>query len=196
MLTDSVPTHTPPFCLCQANASRGTDTPYRHMTQSWVLSLFFDCENGGMLSWAGSGWPAAGLPVLHCPNATTIAEVRGALKRGDIFMHAFPHNGEASTYPDVSLFNAALDMASTLSAELGIKPPTAVSQRDVPGWTRAAIPLLSKRGINGLSFGAGTSALHAGRSREERQRRGGEGRDGGASREPLHGDRLTRAAPW
>ena len=29
----------------------GTDTPYRHMTQPWVLSLFFDCEHSGMLSW-------------------------------------------------------------------------------------------------------------------------------------------------
>jgi hypothetical protein len=31
-----------------------------------------------------------------------------------------------------------------------------VSQRDVPGWSRATIPLLAKRGIQGLSFGAGT----------------------------------------
>lgn len=43
-----------------SKASRGTDTPYRHMTQSWVLSLFFDCQNGGMLSWLGSGWSAPG----------------------------------------------------------------------------------------------------------------------------------------
>ena len=30
-----------------------------------------------------------------------------------------------------------------------------MSQRDVPGWTRATIPLLARRGINGLSVGAG-----------------------------------------
>ena len=32
----------------------------------------------------------------------------------------------------------------------------AVSQRDVPGWTRATLPLLRKHGIIGVSFGAGT----------------------------------------
>ena len=31
-----------------------------------------------------------------------------------------------------------------------------VSQRDVPGWTRATLPLLRKHGIVGVSFGAGT----------------------------------------
>jgi len=34
--------------------------------------------------------------------------------------------------------------------------PVAVSQRDVPGWTRATLPLLRKHGILGVSFGAGT----------------------------------------
>lgn len=70
-------------------------------------------------------------------------------------MHGFPHNGEASTFPDASLFDAALAMPQQLAADLGIAPPTVVSQRDVPGWTRAAIPLLARRGITGLSIGAG-----------------------------------------
>ncbi len=118
-----------------ANESRGTSYPYRHMTQSLVLSLFFDCENAGMLSWPGSGWEAPGTPVLHCPNETTIQEVRAALQRGDIHMHAFPHDGEASYYPDPSMFDAALGVAAALSADLGIPPPRSVSQRDVPGWT-------------------------------------------------------------
>lgn len=93
--------------------------------------------------------------MLHCPNKTTLAAVRGALQRGDLFMHAFPHNGEASAFPDASLFDAALGMSQALALDLNITAPTAVSQRDVPGWTRAAIPILHRRGINGLSFGAG-----------------------------------------
>lgn len=40
--------------------------------------------------------------------------------------------------------------------ELGLPRPTSVSQRDVPGWSRASLPLLNKHGIHGLSFGAGT----------------------------------------
>ena len=71
-------------------------------------------------------------------------------------MQAFPHDGEASAFPSASLFDAALGIARSLSSDLDIPQPTAVSQRDVPGWTRATIPLLTKRGIQGLSFGAGT----------------------------------------
>jgi hypothetical protein len=143
-----------PKAASLANAMRGSSTPYKHMTQPFLLALFFDCENAGLRSWPGSGWPE-NVPVLHCPNATTRAAVRGALQRGDIFFHGFPHNAQASAYPDAGLFDAALGIAASLSDELGIQRPTAVSQRDVPGWTRATIPLLARRGINGLSFGAG-----------------------------------------
>jgi hypothetical protein len=44
----------------------------------------------------------------------------------------------------------------SLSEQLGIPPPRAVSQRDVPGWTRAALPHLARHNVTGLSFGAGT----------------------------------------
>jgi hypothetical protein len=143
-----------PNAVSLANKMRGTSTPYRHMTQPFVLSLFFDCENAGLRSWPGSGWPDD-TPVLHCPNASTIAAVRGAIQRGDIFYHGFPHNAQASAFPDAGLFDAALNVAAELSNDLGVPTPKAVSQRDVPGWTRATIPLLAKRGIHGLSFGAG-----------------------------------------
>eukprot|EP00040_Diaphanoeca_grandis_P003118 m.23826 g.23826 ORF g.23826 m.23826 type:complete len:790 (+) comp14371_c0_seq1:140-2509(+) len=143
------------LAVANANATRNTSTPYRYLSQPWILSIFFDCENTGIVSWPGSGWRDAAMPVLHCPNATTIAEVRGALQRGDIFTHAFPNNAEASYFSDASLFDAALAIAADLSASLGIPAPRSVSQRDVPGWTRAAIPLLAKRNITGLSFGAG-----------------------------------------
>ena len=126
------------------------------MTQSWVASLYLDCANAGMLSWPGNGAARSGLPVLHCPNATAVEDFKAALQRGDIFMHAFAHDGEASYYPDASLFEAGITMASRICDELGIARPTAVSQRDVPGWTRATLPLLNKHGITGLSFGAGT----------------------------------------
>ena len=133
-----------------ANASRGSATPYRHMVQPWIVSVLLDCERAGLYAWPGSGWASAPTPtpVLHCPNATALAQVRAALVRGDLFFHAFPHNAETAAFPDAGLFDAALAMPQALAAELGIAAPTAVSQRDVPGWTRAAIPLLARRGIN------------------------------------------------
>ena len=74
-----------------------------------VLAMFLDCEQAGMHSWPGSGWPAptdvTGMPLaLHCPNASTVAEVRGAVARGDIFFHAFPHNAEVRLpVPQISI---------------------------------------------------------------------------------------------
>jgi hypothetical protein len=143
-----------------ANQTRGSHVRYRHMVQPWLLSLFLSCDDhpsgAGMRSWPGSGWAATNLPVLHCPNASAVEEVKAALRRGDIFFHAFPHDAQASAFCDATLFEAALELPRRLSAQLGLPPPIAVSTRDVPGWTRATIPLLASRNITGISFGAGT----------------------------------------
>ena len=59
---------------------------YKYMAQPWVLSLFFDCNRSGL-----TGWPQ--LPgdvltrdydVLHCPNASMLELVKGAIQRGDM----------------------------------------------------------------------------------------------------------------
>lgn len=127
------------------------------MTHSWLASLYLDCGRGGMRFWPGIGAPAkAGAPSIHCPNATSAAAFRAALGRGDIYFHGFAHNAQASSYPDASLFEAGIEMGERLADEVGVPRPTVVSQRDVPGWTRATLPLLNKHGIRGLSFGAGT----------------------------------------
>jgi hypothetical protein len=97
------------IALAEESRQNGT-TPYTYMTQSWVASLYLDCANAGMLSWPGGGG-AIGRPTLHCPNATAVAAFKAALKRGDIFLHGFPHDGEASYFPDASLFESALTMA-------------------------------------------------------------------------------------
>jgi hypothetical protein len=145
-----------PEAIAIAKEGRKNGTAYSYMTQSWVASLYLDCGNAGWESWPGSGATEVGAPLLHCPNASAVAAFRAALKAGDIFLHAFPHDGEASYYPDTSLFESALAMAKTIADDVGIAAPISVSQRDVPGWTRAALPLLNKHGIVGLSFGAGT----------------------------------------
>ena len=136
-----------------ANAGAGVS----FMIQPWIVSVYLDCSKAGMLFWPelGHGF-TAGVSSLHCPNSSSVAALRTALKRGDIVLHAFAHNAEASTYPDASLFEAGIEVGERLADELGIARPTVVSQRDVPGWTRATLPLLNKHGIHGLSFGAGT----------------------------------------
>jgi hypothetical protein len=44
---------------------------------------------------AGSGHAAIGTPTLHCPNASAIAGVKAALRRGDLFFHGFSSDNEA-----------------------------------------------------------------------------------------------------
>ena len=62
---------------------------------------------------------------------------------------------------------APLSLPLPLPLYLSISPPLSLSYADIvffwimvhiqsKGWTRATIPLLSKRGINGISFGSGT----------------------------------------
>ena len=109
-----------PRAIALAEEGRRNGTAYSYMTQSWVVSLYLDCPNAGMMSWPGNGAESVGRPNLHCPNASSIAAFKAALKRGDVFFHAFPHDGEASYYPDASLFESALSMAETLSSDLGI----------------------------------------------------------------------------
>ena len=48
---------------------------------------------------------------LHQKDAW-VRVTEAALKRGDIFFHAFAHNAEASTYPDASLFEAGIEVSS------------------------------------------------------------------------------------
>ena len=146
-----------PSAIANAAAGRAAGVKYTYMTQSWIASLYLDCENAGMTLWPELGSAVkAGASSLHCPNATSVAAFKSALKSGDIYFHAFAHNAEVSTYSDASMFEAGIEMGERLSDEFDTPRPIAVSQRDVPGWTRGALPLLNKHGVVGLSFGAGT----------------------------------------
>ena len=62
---------------------------YIYMTQPWVVAFFMDCINTGMRDWRN---PEGGLgpEIIQCPNATVVEKFKAAVKRGDIFWHAFP----------------------------------------------------------------------------------------------------------
>ena len=86
-----------------------------------------------MRSWPGSGHTKPGMPTLHCPNSSAVAKFKAALQSGDVFYHGFAHDGEASYYPDASLFEAGIMVGEAIADELGFPRPRAISQRDVPG---------------------------------------------------------------
>jgi hypothetical protein len=89
---------------------------------------------------------------IHCPNATTLAAFRQAVNDQVFWWHAFPFNAEPETY-DPSLFKSALATAKRLAGQFNKKAPIALSQRDVPGMTRAVVPILRQAGIEAITVG-------------------------------------------
>ena len=79
------------------------------------------------------------LPLYHdVPQLLQVATFKRAVTMGDIVWHAAPTDQQAGYFPNAGLFEAGLALNEHLAAGLGVKPSTAVSTRDVPGWTRAA----------------------------------------------------------
>ena len=110
---------------------------YIWMTQSWIISLYLDCP------------PHMG---LQCPSADDQAALRKAIAAGDITYHAYPFNAELE-FMEPSLLSFGFEMTHALDDALGVPRKTVMSQRDVPGSTRAAVPLLVANGVHAISFG-------------------------------------------
>lgn len=93
---------------------------------------------------------------IICPNASLVADVIAAVEAGVITWHAYPHNAELEL-TDASLFQEGLASVRRLDARF--KSPAArkqkivASQRDVPGLTRGAVPLLAAAGVKAFSVG-------------------------------------------
>eukprot|EP00041_Stephanoeca_diplocostata_P034203 m.1150901 g.1150901 ORF g.1150901 m.1150901 type:complete len:780 (+) comp24479_c0_seq2:116-2455(+) len=108
------------------------------MFQSWVVSMYLDCP------------PGMG---LHCPSPTQIADFESAVNARDITWHAFPHNAELEMMSP-ALIEAGLALTWELDDRFKMPRKKLLSQRDVPGMTRALVPILSNAGVNAISIGA------------------------------------------
>lgn len=110
----------------------------KFLAQSWVVSLFLDCPPG--------------LPGLICPSAGELSNFTRAVQAGYIYWHAFPFNGEPELMsPD--MFLAAVELTHSLDARFGLPPKATLSQRDVPGMTRAVVPALAAAGVRAITVG-------------------------------------------
>ena len=70
------------------------------------------------------------------------------------------NSAEPESY-DTELFGAGVDLCHALADRFKMTRPTVLSQRDVPGLTRAVIPPLVARGVRALSIGANTFSASA-----------------------------------
>ena len=143
-----------PRAIAIAAELREQNVTYSYMTQPFVAAFLLDCEHSGLLDWRP---PNASDPLLRCPNASAVAAFKAAVKRGEVWWHAFPHNPMPGLY-DASLFNASLRMGARLADELGVRRPTTYSQRDETGITRSIVPLLNASGVGMISLGSGGSS--------------------------------------
>ena len=130
-----------------ANASRA-GRRYRWMTQSWLVSVFRNCEASVINIEGRRGQPSD----LVCPNRTALAAFDAAARRGDITWSAFPFNAEPEML-SATMFDAGLNLTFEQDRLVGHAPRQTISVRDVPGLTRAAIPLMVKRGVRAVSVG-------------------------------------------
>ena len=121
---------------------------YRWMTQSWLVSVFRHCTESPINIHGKANEPSS----LVCPNASALAAFEASAKRGDVGWHAFPFNAEPEML-DASLFDAGLNMTFEQDDWIGHAHRMTLSQRDVPGLTRAAIPLLRARGVKAITVG-------------------------------------------
>lgn len=112
--------------------------------QSYVISLYLDCP------------PGMG---LHCPTPDQVAAFKAGAARGDITWHAFPFNAELEMY-NPTFVDEGVALTHSLDASLGLPPKFTLSQRDVPGTTRAAIPILRRNGVQGITVGVNTASAY------------------------------------
>jgi hypothetical protein len=135
-----------------ANELRNTKYGFSYMTHPYAVAFLLDCEESGLTDWRPG--PTYGKNLLECPNRTTIQQFKEAVKSGDVWWHAFPHNPMPGLY-DASLFNASLAIGRSIAQELGVREPTTYSQRDETGMTRSIVPLLAANNVGMISLGAG-----------------------------------------
>lgn len=124
--------------LSALNASNGAGL---HFTSpAWLVSLYLDCPQ-----------PYVREGVV-CPNASSVKTFVNAIENGWITWYAYPFVTEVETM-DASLFDFGIELAHSLDRQFNQSLKTVLSQRDVPGLTRSAIPLLTKQGVRTISVG-------------------------------------------
>lgn len=116
---------------------QGSALTYRYLTHSYLVSLYLDCP----------------LQLgIYCPSPREVAAFEDAVRRGDVTWHAFPHNAQVEFFDD-DLLEWAVQMTQALDRRFGFPPKRTMSQRDVPGLTRAAIPSFIEAGLGAVSVG-------------------------------------------
>jgi hypothetical protein len=89
--------------------------------------------------------------ALHQADAEQAGVIDGAVRAGDLAWHALPLTTHTELM-DAQLFRAGLGISEELDDRFG-RTTTAAKMTDVPGHTRAMVPLLAEAGVTFLHLG-------------------------------------------
>ena len=131
------------IAVAQALTQHGGPERLIYTTHGWLAHLYLHCPANFTLS---------GI-TLACPSPDAVAAFRAAALRGDITWHAAAFNTEYENAFNEEMINVQFQLSRDLADELGLPRPATVSLRDVPGTTRALVPILVKNNITALSIG-------------------------------------------
>ena len=126
---------------------------HRWTMSPWVASFYMCCPAEGGAQWRGDVDGTQPTFRLRCPNATMISRFKAAVARGDINFYASAFC-TVYEYADPELLSWISEFVHNTGRDAGQRHvSTVASQRDEPGVTRAAIPLLVDRGVTALTMG-------------------------------------------
>ncbi|XP_055957826.1 uncharacterized protein LOC130013170 [Patella vulgata] len=114
-----------------------------YTTHPWLVQMYVNCPPNLNLS---------GI-LLQCPSAKDLQNFYGAVARGDITWHAGPMNMQYEMM-DRSLIEFSLQLSDDLDEMFKIQRKyKTVSQRDVPGMSKALLPIFASKGIVAITVG-------------------------------------------
>jgi hypothetical protein len=109
----------------------------------WLVDLYLrSCE--------ASAFP--GPPLLQCPSDAQRTALAAEIAAGGVAWCAMPFSAQIELLSERTLANS-LGLVRALDAALGRSPAAVLNQRDVPGLTAAAIPVLLANGVRAVSVG-------------------------------------------
>ena len=132
----------------RALRARGGDETMKFLPPPYLLSLGLDCPPNMTM---GTADP---LDTVHCPSEAQKEELLRGAADGDIGLWGVPFNMQLEWMMDPSLVEFSVQLVHDMADRWNFtNRGTTFATHDVPGITRAAIPVLKKMGIRAINIG-------------------------------------------
>ena len=132
----------------RALRARGGEERMKFLPPPYLLSLGLDCPPNMTM---GTADP---LDTVHCPSEAQKTELLRGVADGDIGLWGVPFNMQVEWMMDPSLVEFSVQLVHDMADKYNFtNRGTTFATHDVPGITRAAIPVFKKMGIKAINIG-------------------------------------------